>query len=86
MDRLTATVKLPPEGVFICCTEEQLEEIKRADNVSPREIYRRLQSYENTGLTPEEIIAMKADNKKLQKLVDTVQNLLWGNTEMKEED
>lgn len=86
MDRLTATVKLPPEGVFISCTEEQLEEIKRADNVSPREIYRRLQAYEDTGLTPEEIIALKADNKRLHKLVDTVQTLLWGNTEMKEEN
>lgn len=62
MDRLTATVKLPPEGVFISCTDKQLEEIKRADNVPPREIYRRLQAYEDTGLTPEEITAMKADN------------------------
>lgn len=85
MDRLTATVKLLPEGVFISCTEEQFEEIKRADNVSPREIYRRLQAYEDTGLTPEEIIVLKADNERLHKLVDTAQNLLWGNTEMKEE-
>lgn len=69
MDRLTATVKLPPEGVFISCTEEQLNEIKRADNVSPREIYRQLQAYEDTGLTPEEIIAMKADNDRLHKLI-----------------
>lgn len=76
MDRLTATVKLPPEGVFICCTEEQLEEIKRADNVSLREIYRRLQSYENTGLTPEEIIAMKADNKRLHDLIDILEGAI----------
>ena len=48
MNRLTATIKLPPEGIFITCTEEQREEIKRADNVSPREIYRRLQAYEDT--------------------------------------
>ena len=84
MDRLTATIKLPPEGVFISCTEEQLEEIRRADNVSPREIYRQLQAYEDTGLTPEEITAMKADNERLHKLVDTVQTLLWGDTEKKE--
>lgn len=72
MNRLTATIKLPPEGIFITCTEEQREEIKRADNVSPREIYRRLQAYEDTGLTPEEITAMKADNKKLHDLLSYI--------------
>lgn len=61
MDRLTATIKLPEEGVFISCSEKQLEEIKQADKVSPREIYRMLQSYEDTGLTPNEINAMKAE-------------------------
>lgn len=45
-----------------------------------------LAAYEDTGLTPEEIIVMKADNERLHKLVDIVQNLLWGNTETKEED
>lgn len=64
MDRLTATIKLPPEGVFISCTEEQLEEIRRADNVSPREIYRQLQAYEDTGLTPAEVVILKARSEK----------------------
>lgn len=32
----------------------------------------RLAAYEDTGLTPEEITAMKADNERLHKLVDTV--------------
>ena len=59
MDRLTATIKLPREGEFISYTAEQLEEIKQADKVPPREIYRRLQAYEDTGFTPEEIIALK---------------------------
>lgn len=76
MDRMTATVKLPPEGVFISCSEEQLEEIKRADRVSSREIYRRLQAYEDTGLTPEEITAMKADNKRLHELVDILEGAI----------
>ncbi len=76
MNRLTATIKLPPEGIFITCTEEQREEIKRADNVSPREIYRRLQAYEDTGLTPEEITAMKADNKRLHELVDILEGAI----------
>lgn len=46
----------------------------------------RLAAYEDTGLSPEEIIALKADNERLHKLVDTAQNLLWDNTETKEED
>lgn len=78
MDRLTATVKLPPEGVFISCTEEQLEEIKRADRVSSREIYRRLQAYEDTGLTPAEIEQLKADNARLHKLVDNIECVMRG--------
>ena len=75
MDRLTATIKLPKEGEFISCTEEQLAEMKRADRVSPREIYRRLQAYEDTGLTPEEIIALKADNERLHRLVDNIESI-----------
>ncbi|MCX4356856.1 MAG: hypothetical protein OSJ43_11670 [Oscillospiraceae bacterium] len=35
-------------------------------------IIERLCEYEDTGLTPEEITAMKADNKRLHEPVDTV--------------
>ncbi len=76
MDRLTATIKIPEEGTFREYTEEQLEEIKRADKVSPREIYRRLQEYENTGLTPEEITKLIADNKRLHELVEILENTI----------
>ncbi len=76
MDRLTATIKLPKEGEFISCTEEQLAEMKRADRVSPREIYRRLQAYEDTGLTPEEITAMKADNERLHRLLGQTEEIV----------
>lgn len=76
MGRLTATIKLPKEGEFISCTEEQLEEIRRADNVSPRELYRRLQAYEDTGLTPEEITAMKADNERMHQLIDIIEGAI----------
>lgn len=41
----------------------------------------RLAVYENTELTPEEIIAMKVDNERLHKLVDATQKILWDNTE-----
>ncbi len=36
----------------------------------------RLASYENTGLTPEEIIAMKADNKRLHELIDILEGAI----------
>lgn len=46
----------------------------------------KLAAYEDTGLTPEEINVMKADNERLHKLVDTIQTLLWGNTETEKEN
>lgn len=56
------------------CTEEHLNEIKRADKVSLRDIYRKLQSYENTGLTPKEVEALKADNDRLHRLIDELES------------
>lgn len=76
MDRLTATIKLPPEGVFISYTEEQLEEIKQAEKVPSREIYRRLQAYEDTGLTPVEVAVMKVNNKRLNDLIDIIKGVI----------
>ena len=73
MDRLTFLDNGSPAYRFKGC-------------VYKNEIARKLYAYEDTGLTPEEIIAMKADNDRLHKLVDTAQKLLWGNTEMEEED
>lgn len=57
---------------------------KSRDCVCKNEIARKLYAYEDTELSPEEITAMKADNERLHKLVDTVQTLLWGDTENKE--
>lgn len=36
----------------------------------------RLASYEDTGLTPEEIIAIKADNKRLHELIDILEGAI----------
>ncbi len=38
----------------------------------------RLAAYEDTGLAPEEIAALVADNKRLHKLVDAVEEVLKG--------
>lgn len=39
-------------------------------------IYRRLAAYEDTGLTPEEITAMIADNKRLHDLIDILEGTI----------
>ena len=49
-----------------------------------RQAFDRLAAYEDTGLSPGEITAMKADNEILHKLFDTVQTLLWSDTEEEE--
>ncbi len=37
----------------------------------------RLAAYEDTGLTPEEITTLIADNENLHRLVDVAQKILW---------
>lgn len=36
----------------------------------------RLAAYEDTGLTPKEIVAMKADNKRLYDLIDILESAI----------
>lgn len=66
----------------VCSLREGGE--NKCDGCGLQEAFNRLAAYEDTGLTPEEITAMKADNERLHKLVDTVQTLLWSDTEEKE--
>ncbi len=42
-----------------------------------REAFDRLAAYEDTGLTPEEITTLIADNENLHRLVDAAQKILW---------
>lgn len=41
-----------------------------------QQAFDRLAAYENTGLTPEEIVALKADNDKLHRLIDELESEL----------
>lgn len=43
--------------------------------VYKNEIAQKLYAYEDTGLTPEEVEALKADNDRLHKLIDETENL-----------
>ncbi len=60
MDRLTTTIELPPDGTFKVYSDEERKKLKSVGDVSEKEIYRRLQAYEDTWLSPEEITALKA--------------------------
>jgi len=72
MDRLTIERHLPG-GMF---TTLRPGEGRKLRAISPEAIYRRLQHYEDTGLTPEEIIALIADNKRLHELVDIIEGVV----------
>lgn len=45
----------------------------------------RLAAYEDTGLSPEEVAALKADNENLHRLVDAAQKILWSSDTEEEE-
>jgi hypothetical protein len=57
MERLTIKRRLPEKGLFM---EVSKNEVRQIDDVSPDDVYRRLQAYEDTGLTPEEVETLKA--------------------------
>lgn len=65
MNRLTGDFK----GVSMFATFEQAMQ------------YNRLAQYENTGLTPYEIAALRAENERLRAGLDTMRELLEGVTE-----
>ena len=77
-ERLTATYKLPDEGTYIPYTDKVHETIKTLPDVSEKDIYRQLQEYENTNLLPKEILAMKAENERLKKLLNDFESILGG--------
>ncbi len=55
---------------------EICDKAEGCDNCPIQRAIDRLAAYENTGLTPEEIIALKADNENLHRLVDATQKIL----------
>lgn len=63
MDRLTFLDNGSPAYRFKNC-------------VYKNEIARKLSSYEDTGLSPEEIAAMKADNKRLHDLINILEGAI----------
>lgn len=56
--------------------EVSKNELQQINDVSPDDIYRKLQAYEDTGLTPEEIAALQADNKRMHELIDILESAI----------
>ncbi len=71
MERLTIKRRLPEKGLFM---EVSKNEVRQIGDVSPDDVYRRLQAYEDTGLTPEEVEVLKADNDRLHRLIDELES------------
>ncbi len=46
------------------------------ESCKTQEAFDRLAAYEDTGLTPEEVEAVKADNDRLHRLIDELENSL----------
>ena len=46
------------------------------ENCKMQEAFDRLAAYEDTGLTPEEVLTLKADNDRLHRLIDESENEL----------
>lgn len=75
MERLTINRKLPPKGYFMSISDEEMKKAHSTDTPDTREIYTRLQAYEDTGFTPEEIKAIQEDNARLHKLLDELETI-----------
>lgn len=73
MDRLTIKRKLPPKGYFMSLSDEEMKKAFSTDTPDTREIYTRLQAYEDTGFTPEEIKALQESYSRAITLIDAIE-------------
>ncbi len=77
MDRLTS--KDPISGANMIAVSEEWGVSTCGDRIKLDGcIADRLAAYEDTGLSPEEIAALIADNKLLHELVDALEKILGG--------
>ncbi len=67
MERLTLKRRLPPKGLFMEVSKSELNQVR---DVSQEDIYRKLQAYEDTELTPSEILELQQENKELKAFKD----------------
>jgi len=63
-----------PDDGFACY--EYCGEDGSCEKCGIQQAFDRLAAYEDTGLSPEEIIALIADNKRLHELVDIIEGMV----------
>ncbi len=56
-----------------------------SDTNALTDVLNRLAAYEDTGLSPKEITDLIADNKRLHRLIDVAQKILWSSDTEEEE-
>ena len=77
MNRLTAWICGYPHGKAGVTLEKAFKETTYSrGKFEATAIVERLCAYEDTGLTPEEITALIADNKRLHELVDIIERTI----------
>ena len=75
MARMTSTKSLITHCEYEKLTEDKREKVVLSE-AELMDIYKRLQEYENTGICPDEIYAIKAENERLHQLVDFFENVV----------
>ena len=78
MDRLTSKNKYGDNVITIRCFDHNdwTYDPKEGILVVVGEAANKLAAYEDTGLTPDKITAMKADNKRLHDLIDIIEETI----------
>lgn len=78
MDRLTITRRIPKnKNTVMCMPESEAKAIRdKMEHLKVWDIYTRLQDYEDTGLSPADIIEMKSDWSRLKQIMREFDNVL----------
>lgn len=70
--------KMPYPKEFSCCDYCPTTTADACLNCGLQEAFDRLAAYEDTGLVPEEIEALKRDNARLHALLDWIESEVYG--------
>lgn len=76
MDRLT--VRMAGETVPVAYEDKFILDMDKKTYSAYSETIERLAAYEDTGLSPEKIAALVAENKRLHELLSSIEDVLKG--------
>ena len=78
MDRLTERDEFGNADIIVLSDimPELYDELSFSETNALTDVLNRLATYEDTGLTPEEITAMKADNERMHQLINIIEGAI----------